>query len=115
MKVTERAWAKKIAIALAAGGLVAFGAMTTASANLIDTFNVSPNPITAGGQATLDLQMNLSADGGDYNAFFVDGTVTLYDGLGTRKRSVLEVGGPLGTSAIILRIRMLGIIHLVTQ
>jgi hypothetical protein len=62
-------------------------------ANVLDQFSVNPNPILAGSQATLDLQLTLSADSGYFNAAFNGGTATLYDGLGDSQTFNIGVGG----------------------
>jgi hypothetical protein len=55
---------------------------SVAGASVISLFTVSPDPITAGGSTTLDLQLTLFADSGYYGAQFTGGSVTINPGDG---------------------------------
>jgi hypothetical protein len=88
-----------LAAALAISAL--FGGAWQASASVFDSFSVNPNPITAGGQSTIDLQLTLLSDFGCnsstcygyYNSQFSGGTATIFDGLGGSQLFNIGSGG----------------------
>jgi hypothetical protein len=88
-----------LAAAFATSALV--GGALQASASVVDTFSVNPNPITVGGQSTIDLQLNLLSDfacntstcQGYYNAQFTGGTATIFNGIGDSQLFNIGSGG----------------------
>ena len=88
-----------LAAAFATAALV--GGALQASANVVDTFSVNPNPITEGGTSTIDLALTLFSDYGCntltcigyYNAQFIGGTATIYDGIGGSQSFSIGSGG----------------------
>src|SRR5436309_499346 len=89
--MSMRLWTACCAATVAVG-LALLGTERQAAASVADVFSVNPNPITAGDQATLALQINLFADPNDFNAQFTGGTVTLYDGLGDSQAFNITAG-----------------------
>jgi hypothetical protein len=93
--------AKHSLLAAAVAMSAIFGGAWQASASVVDTFSVSPNPITEGGQATIDLALNISSDFlcntqtcyGFYNAQFSGGSATIYDGIGGSQTFNIGSGG----------------------
>jgi len=71
-------------LATVAGALcaVVLALASPSQASVVSVFDVSPNPINAGGSSLLDLSLSLTADPGYFNAQFTGGTVTLYSGIG---------------------------------
>jgi hypothetical protein len=75
----------KAAIAATA---LSLGSISMSHADVISSFQATPNPITVGGPSTLDLQLSLSPDPGCglsapcFNVQFTGGTVTIDPGDG---------------------------------
>jgi hypothetical protein len=85
----------RIASAALMFSLALFGLNGRSDAAVVPVFNIDPAAISAGQQSTLDLQLNLTADSGYFNAQFTGGSVTLYSGYGPSESFAITPGGTL--------------------